>query len=1184
MYLSKLELHGFKSFAERTVVDFSQGVTAVVGPNGCGKSNIVDAVRWVIGEQRARILRSEKMENIIFNGTNSRRALGMAEVLLTIVNDKGILPVEYSEVTIGRRLFRSGESEYLLNGVQCRLKDITDLFMDTGMGAGAYSVIELKMIEDILSENAQDRRTLFEEAAGITKYKIRRGQTIRKLNSTQGDLNRVRDIVDELEKRVRSLQRQAQKASRFKKLDDRLRHLTLSLAVVEHRKLATEDTELKQLIADLKDQVDTLTAQLSAVEADYEALRTSHIEREQEVVSAQTDLSTHTEMIRSAEADLRLNRERINALERDQARAAEDERLSEVRFLSLEKELLKTAKELKAAEPKAVSASEKLDTARNERNAADLSVQNARNDLQSLAHEERSAREQLSERTRTVDRLHSRIEVTEQDLLEIEKDCIVRENAVVEVEERVGTLSQVVDSNRVRLDESKTNLESTRAELSRKMEVVSDLESSLRSVERRFDASVAEVALLESLLDSYEEFSEPVQFLAGDDQWTEGRLQTVSDILTAQDRYRPALEAALGSYADCIVVDDEASALRAIVRLRDTDKGRATFILLDRICSDGNFSTETGDEDHQSILRYVSVVSDRYKPLAKALLKSSFIVQDLNSVTLKNLPVGRYFNLIGEWVDSTGLLHAGSDGYSSSPATARMSRREQHEEAVATREGLEKEIIHLKDQLSAARNDADAISLAVPEEVVRTLSESLTEAEKAHSRGVYEREVLLRRRTEVFHRRDALTQARTTASTEIEAIESGLEELRLSVKTLTARHADNEESFKTLENDSRNAFSLFNEANILAVQTKNRFDNLLNDRVRIEGDLKRLEEEAATRSSLVATFATQRADADSNAKSLESEIKVMMAKRGEYDARVSKTRDALMEIKVAISDMEARLRDLRRERERAMTSESEQSVRRAQISTRLTDLVESMLEDFDLDLSTCKIQIDNDFDEAEARSEIQELRSKVRNLGPVNALALESFEEEQERLEFLHTQMSDLEHAESTLRETIGEINQTASTRFNETFEEVRTNFNSLFAELFGADASADLILKEPNDPLESPIEILAKPRGKKPSVLAQLSGGEKTLTAIALLFSIYLVKPSPFCILDEVDAPLDDANIIRFMHLIRTFAESTQFVLVTHNKRTMEAADRMYGITMPETGISRLVGVTFEADLQLVA
>ncbi len=418
MYLSKLELHGFKSFADRTTVDFADGVTVVVGPNGCGKSNIVDAVRWVIGEQRARILRSDKMDSVIFNGTSKRRALGMAEVLLTIENTRGILPTEYSEVTIGRRLFRSGESEYIMNGVNCRLKDITDLFMDTGMGAGAYSVIELKMIEEILSDNAADRRHLFEEAAGITKYKIRRGQTLRKLKSTQGDLNRVRDLTDELDKRVRSLERQAQKAARFKKYDERLHHLEVSLGLLEYRKLSADIELVQKDMGKLTDAAAAFTAKLAAEEAAHESLRTEHVNREKGVVHAQSLLTEHMDALRAAESDLRVATERLSTISRDLTRLDEEAKAAIGQRENFESDLERYEKEYNDVVPAAEKAEAELSDAKRIRDEAQTTQQKHQVKLHNLRLQERKVSSEKADMQRQIDRLSSRIEITTVDLEE----------------------------------------------------------------------------------------------------------------------------------------------------------------------------------------------------------------------------------------------------------------------------------------------------------------------------------------------------------------------------------------------------------------------------------------------------------------------------------------------------------------------------------------------------------------------------------------------------------------------------------------------------------------------------------------------------------------------------------------------------------------------------------------------
>lgn len=1173
MYLSKLELHGFKSFADRTQVDFAPGVTVVVGPNGCGKSNIVDAVRWVIGEQRARILRSDKMDSVIFNGTSKRRSLGMSEVLLTIENTRGVLPTEYSEVTIGRRLFRSGESEYLLNGVQCRLKDITDLFMDTGMGAGAYSVIELKMIEEILSDNAQDRRHLFEEAAGITKYKIRRGQTLRKLKSTQADLDRVRDLTEELDKRVRSLERQAQKASRFQRYEKRLHELELTLAGLDYQKLSTEAATVKTEIVTISDAGSGLTAKLSNEEAGYEALRNDHITKERLVVDAQTKLADHVESLRASESDLRLGTERLSTISRDLTRLEEEKATEVGQRSTLIDRVSQLDTEIAEVQPAADQAEAELTDAKRLRDEAQLNQQRHQVMLHNLRLEERDALNSRVDRQRLIDRLSSRIEITEADLVEARKTLESIGTGGSDIDIRFAAAEKEHSASYQALENAKKEL----ADAELKLESLNvDLESArleLRSAERAHDAAVAESSLLEGMLSSFDDLSESVQFLANESNWSSDDLLTVADVLSCDDSLRGAVDAALGDFASCIVVQTEREAHAAIQSLRSNEKGKATFLILDKL-GDVTLPNSSSYDELGSVVR---ATESRYESLISLLFAGCYLVDALDD--LKGDLPGRMFTRNGEWITPEGYLHAGSESATRNPASARLGRREQLE---ALRERLtQTESVVVKAE-AIQRGILSVLGELPLGELKSTLRQTRTthsELERALQRVSYEKETQQQRRQEIEARLVQLTSQKSNAEAQLADAETQLKGFTIKVADLQNKRADAEAAFTGIEEASREAFSLFNEANITAVQTRNRLDNLKKEHLRTKDDLQRLIRRAEERHGAVQRLQEQQIELDKRCDELQVTIRSLQEARSELETDVTGAKEVLMETKVAISEMESRLRELRRDRESAMKEEADRATRQATIETKLETLVASILEDFEIDLHTYEFEVEENFDRNEAREEVTTLKTRIRHLGPVNALALESFEEEKERLDFMRTQLTDLEEAESTLMATIVEINTTASLRFDETFTAIRENFQRLFVELFGEDASADIELQDDSDPLESDVTIMAKPKGKKPSVLAQLSGGEKTLTAIALLFSIYLVKPSPFCILDEVDAPLDDANVDRFMHLIRTFSSTTQFILVTHNKRTMEAADRMYGITMQEQGVSKLVGVKFEEE-----
>ncbi len=1203
MYLSKLELHGFKSFADRTVVDFAPGVTCVVGPNGCGKSNIVDAVRWVIGEQRARILRSDKMDNVIFNGTSKRRALGMSEVMLTIENTRGILPIEYSEVTIGRRLFRSGESEYLLNGVQCRLKDITDLFMDTGMGAGAYSVIELKMIEELLSDNAQDRRHLFEEAAGITKYKIRRGQTLRKLKTTQVDLDRVRDLTDELDKRVKSLERQARKTARYKEFETELRDLELSLATLEFLSLGHGISESTKARTVAHQEAEAFGARVSAQEAAHEALQKEYVDREKRVSEGQTRLSRHIDRLRAAESDLRVGTERLTVLARDLTRLAEEEKTNVARRDLLVRVLERSRQDLESAQPAATSAEAALTDARRIRDEAQNTQQKHQAKLHSLRQEERNALAERAARERHVDRLATRVEVI---TAEMEERRGARETLGAgndDMEARLRAAREAANLARKALVAAQDEVDRRVAARTGAEETLRAAREASRGAERAYDAAAAEAGLLLGLVESFDDLGETVRFLAQDTDWTDGDLVTVADVMGCDAEWKAAVDTALGNLASCIVVTGERELEAAVAKLRHEGKGQASFIVLERLPGHGPDSDSAkqipaarggahatspvgaGLGSAAPLLGVVRVSEPRYEVLARALFHDTWVVDSIDGV---RAPSGaRIVARTGEWTGDSGVVHAGSRREQVSVAASRMGRREQLARLEKEVARLEAAVGQADEHVREAEWKLGALDVGAARRALDTARSEHTTADKALSRAEYEAETAGRRRKEIDERLATLEEQRTATITEKEGISASLKQVSVQVADIQKRRSEAEESFGSIEEASREAFDFFNEANITAVQTRNRLDNLKRDIQRNQDDLNELERREKERAEAIVALSGQQAETTERCATLEKDLEKLLAARSAIEKEVSAAKDELMESRVQISDIEAALRGLRREREAALKLVSSHEVRLAELETRREDLCRTMLEDFEVDLEdedSLEREVPDEFDRTAARERVQDLKSKIRQMGPVNALALESFEEEKERLTFLTEQLADLEGAEETLLKTIGEINTTASERFHATFGAIQENFRRLFAELFGEGASADVVLADPDDPLEADIEIFAKPLGKKPSVLAQLSGGEKTLTAIALLFSIYLVKPSPFCILDEVDAPLDDANVGRFMHLIRSFSDSTQFILVTHNKRTMEAADRMYGITMREQGVSRLVGVTFEDGLDMVA
>lgn len=1171
MYLSRLDLHGFKSFAQKTSVDFSPGVTAIVGPNGCGKSNVIDAVRWVLGEQRARLLRSESMAGVIFNGASGKRPLGMAEVSLTVQNTRGVLPTEYSEVTVTRRLFRNGDSDYLLNGTVCRLRDILDLFMDTGMGAGAYSVIELSMVEDILSDNADDRRRLFEEAAGVTKYKRRRAQALRRLDTTQADLTRLDDIIEEVEKQVRSLSRQAQKAARHDRLATRLRRLELALAAHDLARLQTERETLEATARDRKTEADGFDAQITSREADLEGARTALVGLEGAMAARARELQTHGEAVGALEAELRVGAERQSATRRALDRIESEHRTDTARAEEVEAERDAADAHIASAEAAAEQSQAALDEAQEARVEAQDAAAQARQALQSArqtaAEAEQALRQAEAARTRARDR---------RAFLEAERERVETEReALSTVSTPADDATQALADAEAQLKAAAERLATAAADAETARAAAESADADRQSARLARDTAAAEVSLLQSLVTAGEGTDGAVAFLTSHSDLD---APTVAEVVAADDADRLALDAALGAWAQALVVQTDAEADAAIERLREAGEGRATFVVLDRLAPADTPAAPAGTTPLLSLVR----TAEPYRPLLRSLLGRTFVADSLDAARAahEEHPHARFVTRDGAWTDTHGAVHGGSATPSTSASRFGMrERQEQAAEALATAEATLNQAE--ADAAAAREHRQQAEATRAEAERARDAARDARDAARA-AVARHEAEAAARdsQRARLTTRLDELATALDALDTDGD-LDEAVRERQEEASAAAAERERAEHAFEAAEAARTEAERVWSDARLAHARAQSEVQTARGayDRaVRTLGEIERRQAaRAAEQERLTAALAETTGAGDEQRARLDAE-------RQKTDALQQAAADAetaVLQGRSRIADAETAIRDLRRRRDTAATAFTDAERRLAEITTRQETTLERLADEHGADLDEAtdeldRLQTEERFQPETARAELPDLRSKLRGLGAVNALALESYEEEKERLAFLQEQRDDLQGAEDSLLTTIREINETARRRFDETFGQVREAFGRLFSDLFGGDAAADISL-DGDDPLEADVVITARPKGKRPVSLTQLSGGEKTLTATALLFAIYLVKPSPFCILDEVDAPLDDANVGRFMHLIRSFSDSTQFILVTHNKLTMEAADRMYGVTMPTPGISRLVGVRFD-------
>ncbi len=1161
MYLSKLELHGFKSFAAPTVMRFDPGITAIVGPNGCGKSNIVDAVRWVIGEQRSRILRSGKMEDIIFNGAAKRRPLGLAEVQLTVENTRGILPTEFSEVAIGRRFYRSGESEYLLNGISCRLRDIVDIFLDTGMGAGAYSVIELKMVEQILSDNAAERRHLFEEAAGISKYKQRRHQAMRKLEAIQADLARLEDVRAEIERRVRSLKRQAAAASRQRKLEERADELRRSLAARELDRMEQQASDLRGRVQGVQQSLAKYAAELGRTEAERESLRKNLVDQEKSLSAAQTDLSDHFARTRELESDLRHERQRREATGQESARLAEEMEVEQEAAQAQKQALLASMSALEDARPRREEAIRVLHERKTARDGARLRAEERRKVVRNLRLEEGDLAGAQLGAMRAQERIAARIEYLreEEENLASETTAANREQAsLAEKMEKAVQESRRAEKQssiaRKHLSEAEHRCEHLKAS-------IADVRAGRQDLALVLEARNAERLLLEQLLVTWDGASEGVRFLASNSTWSRSSVRVISDLFSCAPSCRPALDAALGTLGDCFVVGTEAELHAAIDLLKGHQMGQALFLVLDRLPES---LPPIPEEGKTALLSQIRVHSAEYQPLARMLLADTFVVEDLDEAS----GPGRFVTPDGAWKDARGFVHAGGGGGGS---VSRTERRGGLEEARKDCARLADEISQRSERIKALEAELEAIRLDKVRTDALEAASQLESARKGLLRVEQEQAALSARARAAMERHARVVEE---SRMQIDAAdETSVREAAVRLEEVRSDLATAESALDDAQRRYHEALEAFGSAGLDAQAAHGECEQFSRDITATKSWLATYEQKAAKRRLRQVSLREEAATATRRVNEFEHELERVLGQRSGLDQAVEKAREKLLDIRVAIDRLEAELRRVRRAREEMLQEENSLAVALAGLEARIADLLERIPGIAEADLPVV----------GEAEAELEELEQKLGAMGGVNELALEQYATEEERLTFLTEQYDDLVKSRETLSRTISEINGTASARFLDTFAAIERSFADLFRELFGDGASGHLALANPDNPLETSIGVVARPRGKRPIRLSQLSSGEKTLTAIALLFAIYLVKPSPFCFLDEVDAPLDDANVDRFMRLIRRFSLDTQFVLVTHNKRTMEMADRLYGITMQEQGVSSLVGVQFEEAVQLV-
>jgi chromosome segregation protein len=1177
MQLSKLEIKGFKSFGDKVTINFDAGITGIVGPNGCGKSNVVDAIRWVLGEQRTKNLRSDKMENVIFNGTKTRKPQQMAEVSLTFLNTKNLLPTEYTEVTITRRYYRSGESEYLLNGVNCRLKDINNLFMDTGIGPDSYAIIELKMVDDLLNDTSGSRRELFEEAAGISKFKARKKETIKKVGDTDADLARVEDLLFEIEKNLRSLEKQAKQAERYYQAKDEYKRISLELA----KKIVSRQRETligiqAQLNAE-NDQKAALTAQIAELEASIEQTQTAILQKEKLLAGRQRVLNEHVGKIRQYESEQKLKNERLRFLTDRRA--------------NLERQIGDEQHNTDVLHNRIAVLKEEQQSIRRQADETDFMLDSLKAEYEAEREQVQALQKQLSEATANgntakneVFQLNKSLEIKQMQYnalrLELEKNYTDASQQRASLEALSDTVldlrDQVADLERELADmqAAEATLQESIAKSTQQAE---DLRLQIAAEHRKADALQNEYNLTKSLVESMEGFPEAVRFLHTDKRFAKNT-PLLSDIINAADEFKLCIENYLQPYMSHYVVENEEQALAGINLLSEAGKGRANFFVMSQLMR-GNIPTPHKQEIGGAV-HALSVIDfdTRFTPLIYSLLGNVYILTG-NQEVLPRVP--QEITLItqnGKIIRQPFSLSGGSVGLFEGKRLGRAKNLEK----------LSRQLAELNDKIKKDEDRLKALYQYIEQQKADSKKAAIETAQRDLNR-------LQQEATAARIRQEQLQQLVSSSDLKKEDIEARMAMLREEisetepqVRTAQQQLSQAESELSHLNNElfRRNEVlnrkqTAYNEQNMRSYQLRNRLETLEKEIEYRQNDivsLRRRMEQAQT--ELQKTEAEIRELAASNTLS-DSELLSLYEEKESIEAAVREAEQDYFAARGSIAETEKEIRELRRRREIADQLIAEMNNRLNEARLQMASLKERLSVEFEIDLEAVMNAPDlvlSDLSEELLREEQQKCKERIERIGAINPMAMEAYNEIKQRYDFINEQKNDLLTAKASLLQTIDEIDAIARKQFLESFEQIRANFIRVFRSLFSEEDTCDLILLDPENPLESAIDIMAKPKGKRPLTINQLSGGEKTLTATSLLFAIYLLRPAPFCIFDEVDAPLDDANIDKFNNIIRKFADNSQFIIVTHNKRTMSATDVMYGVTMLEQGVSRVVPVDLRA------
>lgn len=1181
MFLKRIELQGFKSFADKTNLEFLNGITTVIGPNGSGKSNIVDAFRWVLGEQSIKNLRGNKSDDVIFAGTQARRSVGFAEVNLVIDNTDGSLPIEYDEVVVTRRLYRSGESEYLINKCECRLKDISQLFFNTGVGKGGYSIIGQGKVEEILNSKSDDRRYIFEEAAGILKYRYRKDEAERKLDNTNTNLIRVNDIVNEIDSRLDGLYSQSEKAKKFLNYREELKTKEISLFNFNMQKNSNTLQELNEKYDILNNQIKDEEDKLVSVQ-EKKTLTKENIE---DILSKQENIQRF--MYESDNNIEKLNSE-INMIDVQKENNVTN-------FSVLDKEIIELNELIQRNEQEILTKSDKIELLLNNRKKFETDLAEKEEEYNEIYQKLSKKGEEIEQKKQYIydsneKKMNIKMEI---NTLNNEKQNNEHTYSKIDKEQRENIYAK--DSRNMQKEDISilfNNILKTKKEYEDKINKINDVQNNINSKIQEFDNNIenyttqmkskkARYTFLNDIQKEREGYARAVKEILlnkeRNSEFNKGVEGSIADIIMAPQEYELAIEMALGGYLQNIVTLNEQSAKKCIDYLKQNNYGRASFLPISLVKGKrlSDVSKLEKEKGYVGIASNLVKYNSKYEEIIVNLLGKTLVVETIDDGINISKKYGNSFKIVtlqGDIISTSGQMTGGSIQKKSSSILGRTKEIETLEREIKK---LEKNIEEESNKKEVYLNSIDNtdinyseineklnnvnIEYAIENQKLQTIENEIDLIEKRNEKIRIEKENIEQRNKEI-------DQEINTKQLEVDEMETEISKLQLEIDDYSQNSKDEQKYIDDLKDeitDLKISISSFDESNVS-------YEEMIN---MVKDEIEKAKSNIEKKNDQKQKILIENEEFEVKKKEIFNNINEIISKKENINEEIEKTKNEKEENNRLIDVLDKQIEDSLNTISLLKTDLTKIESKKVKVEDEVESLKTTMIEEYEIPLEELMKQEVEALEPNKVQREINVIKREIKGLGAINIEAIEEYKTNKERYDFLSNQRDDLENTASKLKNLIKEMTVIMKEQFKVKFKVINENFGVVFEKLFGG-GRAEIRLTDENDILNCPIEIEAQPPGKKLQNMMLLSGGEKSLTAIALLFGILTTNPSPFCILDEIEAALDDINIFRFAQYVKEYANNTQFLIITHRKGTMEIADTMYGVTMQEQGVSKLISM----------